>query len=715
MHKTHTTALMTEYTETNLNTAAGSAPGADITDTPMTYASVTASGLAAVNNEDIGSPSNMQTHFDDSQVQADTSTDASPMRSDQAQNLQSQTSFGMASANRARTSRPQTKKTWADELNDAEDTDDGQVDIDSDRADVEIDAAPVLQDFGQLKGALGTTTFGLGKSGTSGFNHRNSTNRQFISADEIVDFAALDEAIEEEDTLKRNQTSVGAEEMEIEDLTSPTTPSISTPSNPPFGRKPFLAAAGRQKLNLSAPVALPLSGRSSNAQAGKKDAAGHQTPNDRADAGNHDQPTVHSDAEHQTPNDRADAEMDDQPTVHSDPVSEPEARTPPRGSSANLTGTEEVQMQGTETSEALNNGRDDAMSDVSSVAPPPSEWISTKAPAGNSLAQVNSASESNGLRRHTMYASTWHGSGYDVRVAHWKTMGPLIEAYYAKTSDLTDALMSSVKSKLGDMQNASFLAFNAVRAISVELMPIDILHVAAAVNKHFFPHGSTDKITKKPKIMVLNCGDPHKAGGKVDQGHAGPEESLAVRTTMIPSLAAADLYNSVSDDDGKPCLASDEFIYSPKVRVIYLDPHEQLSPDKKFDIGIITMPAVSSPKLEEGFWADIGDRQVMEHKIEVILHHAAQNGVEYLILPAFGCGAEENPPHLVADMFAEAIFGHDDWPWSRTSLKKIIFAIEDTSDGQITWSAFKESFAGRPGVDVDEFLRTYSTYTLGRF
>ena len=193
-----------------------------------------------------------------------------------------------------------------------------------------------------------------------------------------------------------------------------------------------------------------------------------------------------------------------------------------------------------------------------------------------------------------------------------------------------------------------------------------------AINKSYV-HGLTDPITKKPKIMVLNCGSRLQAGGRVEAGACGREESLAVRTTMVSTLEAGDLHKSVAGDEITPNLADDDLIYSPKVRVMYLDPDLRLSRDEEFDISILTMPALDWPQVHDGVLATKEDVVLMQDKIESILHHAAQNRVEYLILSAFGCGASGNPPQEIAEMFSEAIFGHDDWPWSRTGLQKIIF------------------------------------------
>ena len=45
----------------------------------------------------------------------------------------------------------------------------------------------------------------------------------------------------------------------------------------------------------------------------------------------------------------------------------------------------------------------------------------------------------------------------------------------------------------------------------------------------------------------------------------------------------------------------------------------------------------------------------MTERIKRILELAAKEKVEVLILGAFGCGAFENPPEIVADIFASLI------------------------------------------------------------
>ncbi|MGN1140739.1 MAG: TIGR02452 family protein, partial [Oliverpabstia sp.] len=87
---------------------------------------------------------------------------------------------------------------------------------------------------------------------------------------------------------------------------------------------------------------------------------------------------------------------------------------------------------------------------------------------------------------------------------------------------------------------------------------------------------------------------------------------------------------------------------------------------------------VSVEKLEEVFM----------NRIRNILEVAIANEVDYLILGAFGCGAFNNPPQLVAEVFRNLLVDQR----YAAYFEKVIFAIKKTGDVCQNYEAFRTVF-----------------------
>ena len=82
-------------------------------------------------------------------------------------------------------------------------------------------------------------------------------------------------------------------------------------------------------------------------------------------------------------------------------------------------------------------------------------------------------------------------------------------------------------------------------------------------------------------------------------------------------------------------------------------------------------------------------------RIDNILAVAAANNVDILVLGAFGCGAFNNPPEMVADVF------YDQLTRGRyvRCFRKVLFAIKaDGVKGMKNYNTFSECFGGENGA-----------------
>ena len=162
---------------------------------------------------------------------------------------------------------------------------------------------------------------------------------------------------------------------------------------------------------------------------------------------------------------------------------------------------------------------------------------------------------------------------------------------------------------------------------------------------------------KGKKVAVLNFANNHSVGGSPWSAGA-QEECLCRISTLYPCIHAAyeafykrhqDQYeNGIIDHYG-----NDDLIYTSGVTVFKSDESapKLLAKEDWYSVDVITCAAPQlgyfDPREKARFVS------VMNMRIQKILQTAKKEGVEVLILGAFGCGAFSNPPDIVAQLFKE--------------------------------------------------------------
>lgn len=172
------------------------------------------------------------------------------------------------------------------------------------------------------------------------------------------------------------------------------------------------------------------------------------------------------------------------------------------------------------------------------------------------------------------------------------------------------------------------------------------------------------------RTAVLNFASATNPGGGVEKGASAQEECLCRVSTLYPCLADQKMRASFYTPHRKNgnALHNDDIIYTPNVLVIKDDDHNPLS--EPFSVDIISCAA---PNLREkpnnaynsgdGNKVQISDNELLalhEKRARKIFASAIANGVEVLILGAFGCGAFQNDPHIVAQAYKNVLpdFAH---------------------------------------------------------
>ena len=164
-------------------------------------------------------------------------------------------------------------------------------------------------------------------------------------------------------------------------------------------------------------------------------------------------------------------------------------------------------------------------------------------------------------------------------------------------------------------------------------------------------------------IAVLNFASATNPGGGVIDGARAQEESLCRCSTLYPTLDQQRFWNGYYryHRDRGDFRYTDACIYSPGVVVFKDDGFypEPLPEDEWYTVDVITCAA---PNLYYSFYygSDYGVSDAELYDIHAsrakrICEVAAVNGVDTLVLGAFGCGAFRNDPWVVARAFRDVL------------------------------------------------------------
>lgn len=203
-------------------------------------------------------------------------------------------------------------------------------------------------------------------------------------------------------------------------------------------------------------------------------------------------------------------------------------------------------------------------------------------------------------------------------------------------------------------------------------------------------HCAQTLLAANKKTAVLNFANAYHPGGGVTNGAPAQEECLCRSSNLYESLTIPYLvrhyykWNQKNTGD----MGSDRIIYSPEVTVFKSDDLYPENLPEWFQVDVITCAApyydpgkkkpVTLDKLEE----------VFENRIRNILEIAIANDVDNLVLGAFGCGAFNNPPKLVAKVCRRLLIDNR----YANYFEKVVFAIKKSGDACPNLEAFREAF-----------------------
>ncbi len=200
------------------------------------------------------------------------------------------------------------------------------------------------------------------------------------------------------------------------------------------------------------------------------------------------------------------------------------------------------------------------------------------------------------------------------------------------------------------------------------------------------------------RIGVLNFASATRAGGGVTRGSSAQEESLCRCSTLYPCLNTKELsYKFYQMHKNKKDLRyTDTCIYTPEIVVIKSDTaFPETVPQKEwFKVDVLTCAAPNlrlkpynrmNPGCAEPI--RISDKELLEiHKKRGlhILNIAVSNNIDVLVLGAFGCGAFQNNPNVVANAYREII------PEYKKYFREIRFAVYCPPNDSGNYDKFKK-------------------------
>lgn len=189
-------------------------------------------------------------------------------------------------------------------------------------------------------------------------------------------------------------------------------------------------------------------------------------------------------------------------------------------------------------------------------------------------------------------------------------------------------------------------------------------------------------------IGCLNFASAKNPGGGFLNGAEAQEEALSRASALYECLLCAPDYYE-RNRANRSCLYLDLVIASPKVPFFRDD--EGVLLERSIFASVITAPAPNAGAVTRNEPQKLAEIEpTLQRRAELLLYAAAREGVESLVLGAWGCGVFRNEPRLVAKVFGSLLK-----PGGMDAMlfKRVIFAVFDPTATGPNYRAFLEEFA----------------------
>jgi len=185
------------------------------------------------------------------------------------------------------------------------------------------------------------------------------------------------------------------------------------------------------------------------------------------------------------------------------------------------------------------------------------------------------------------------------------------------------------------------------------------------------------------RVAILNFADGFVPGGLVWYGANTQEENICRCSNLYLALNTDESFENYYIPNSKTVLCTNNVIYARDITVFKDDLTYRGIKPRKLDVITCPAPNVYITNRDRALW-------IYRKRIEAILRSAIKNDAECIVLGAWGCGAFNQPPELIARAFADMLNKY------ACAFKKIIFAIKPTPTGNATcnstYNIFKDVF-----------------------
>ena len=218
------------------------------------------------------------------------------------------------------------------------------------------------------------------------------------------------------------------------------------------------------------------------------------------------------------------------------------------------------------------------------------------------------------------------------------------------------------------------------------------------------------------RVLVLNMAHPQQGGGDYRKGAGAQEEDLMRRTSLPLALCSffRDKFGSVpvglpttptypicGHDPTHPIGNEFGAVLTKNVTVFRGTSNEGYPFIDPFEIDVVSVAAYRIKERKDAMEQETLLK--MHRKLQAILAVAASQGYHSIVLSSIGCGAYNNPPHIIAELMKSVLFEF------RGYFSSVSIAIYDTSKEQRNFNAFRNALS-------DHFLRfDVPTVNLGEY
>ena len=199
-----------------------------------------------------------------------------------------------------------------------------------------------------------------------------------------------------------------------------------------------------------------------------------------------------------------------------------------------------------------------------------------------------------------------------------------------------------------------------------------------------------DLSNRNAKVGILNMASMLAPGGGFLNGASSQEESLCMRTTLLPSLS--DSFYRLPEVGG---------VYTPDVLVFRDAEAEDLEKRDRWFVdcvsaGMLRFPSISVDEITgRGSYSISKDRELVIEKMRAVMRIFQSKSVKKVVLGAWGCGAYGNPVGEIAAAWKKVLLGGKQAQKSKkgrkelwTGIETVVFAIKDAGLADAFGQAF---------------------------